>query len=154
MQNCQQNLMGGVVAFPDYYGLRTSIAMAEESARIAQRCAEAKETGEVRLDGCGLRKFPDAVFFILKGAEIGSVTLAGNALKRLTPKLAQNFTALTCELMHVTCSVTLIADAVVCMALLSVCTLYYTHTCSPRLVVQPALLPSRLTLCPWPAHPT
>lgn len=71
--------------------------MAEESARIAQRCEEAKETKVLKLDGCGLRKFPDAVFFILRGVEITSVSLAGNALKKLTPKLAQNFTSLTGE---------------------------------------------------------
>ena len=36
--------------------------MAEESARVAQRSEAGKESLELLLDGCVLRKFPDAVF--------------------------------------------------------------------------------------------
>lgn len=69
--------------------------MAEESALIAKRCQEARETRKLSLEGCGLRKFPDAVFFLMKGVQLESVNLSGNQLKKIPSKLAE-FSAITC----------------------------------------------------------
>lgn len=72
--------------------------MAEESALIARRCQEAKETSKLSLEGCGLRKFPDAVFFLMSGVQLESVDLSGNQLKRIPAKLAEKFSTITCRL--------------------------------------------------------
>ena len=69
--------------------------MAEESALVAKRCQEAKETLKLSLEGCGLRKFPDAVFFLLGDVQLTSVNLSGNQLKRLPSKL-EKFSTITC----------------------------------------------------------
>lgn len=70
--------------------------MASETARVAQRCEEAKEEGEaLDLSGCDLRKFPDAVYFLMKGLELQSVSLAHNDLKLLQKKFSSKFPTLT-----------------------------------------------------------
>ena len=71
--------------------------MAEESALVARRCLEAKETLKLSLDGCGLRKFPDAVFFLLRDVRLQSANLSGNQLKKIPAKLAENFSTITCK---------------------------------------------------------
>ena len=73
--------------------------MAEESALVARRCQEAKETRRLALNGCGLRKFPDAVFFLLKDVPLESVNLSSNQLKRIPTKLPEKFAAITCRLL-------------------------------------------------------
>lgn len=70
--------------------------MAEESALVARRCQEAKETHKLCLENCGLRKFPDAVFFLMSGVQLESVDLSGNQLKRIPAKLAEKFSTITC----------------------------------------------------------
>lgn len=71
--------------------------MAQESAKVAQRCEEAKASGHLNLEDCDLRKFPDAVFFLMREVELQSVNLAHNALKKIPPKLGTKFTTITCE---------------------------------------------------------
>ena len=71
--------------------------MAEESARVVQRCEAAKASGELLLDGCDLRKFPDAVFFLMKGVKLRIVSLAHNALSRVPAKLGMKFSTITGE---------------------------------------------------------
>ena len=72
--------------------------MAEESALIARRCQEAKETRKLSLDECGLRKFPDAVFFQLRDVQLETVSLARNQLKKIPAKLPEAFSSVTCKL--------------------------------------------------------
>ena len=69
--------------------------MAEESARVAQRCEAGKESLELLLDGCDLRKFPDAVFFLMREVELQRVSLAHNQLQRIPSKLGLKFTTIT-----------------------------------------------------------
>ena len=69
--------------------------MAEESARVAQRCEAGKESLELLLDGCGLRKFPDAIFFLMKEVELRKVVLAYNQLQKIPAKLGLKFTTVT-----------------------------------------------------------
>ena len=71
--------------------------MAEQAARVAQRCEEAKGTHELRLDSCDLRKFPDAVFFLMKGVDLQTVTLAHNSLTKIPAKLGAKFSTITSE---------------------------------------------------------
>jgi hypothetical protein len=72
--------------------------MAEESARVAQRCEAGKESLELLLDGCDLRKFPDAVFFLMREVELQRVSLAHNQLQRIPSKLGLKFTTITGDL--------------------------------------------------------
>ena len=69
--------------------------MAEESARVAQRCEAGKESKQLLLDSCNLRKFPDAVFFLLREVELQRVSLANNQLQRIPSKLGLRFTSIT-----------------------------------------------------------
>ena len=80
-----------------------SIHMAEESALVARRCQEAKETRTVSLEGCGLRKFPDAIFFLLKDVRLQSVSLFGNQLQRIPAKLTEKFSTITCTVEVLLC---------------------------------------------------
>jgi hypothetical protein len=82
----------------DVYNLSYNcITMAQESALIAQRCEEAKGSGDLLLNNCGLRKFPDAIFFLMREVELRSVNLSHNQLHKLTPKLGSKFTSITGE---------------------------------------------------------
>ena len=71
------------------------VNMAEESARVAQRCEAGKESKQLLLDSCNLRKFPDAVFFLLREVELQRVSLANNQLQRIPSKLGLRFTSIT-----------------------------------------------------------
>ena len=71
--------------------------MAEQAAEVARRCQEAKETLRLELGGCDLRKFPDAVFFLMKDVELQSLSLAGNSLAKIPNKLSQKLTTITCR---------------------------------------------------------
>ena len=57
MNDHKLNINGGVSKPTLIFDLE----MAEESARVAQRSEAGKESLELLLDGCVLRKFPDAV---------------------------------------------------------------------------------------------
>ena len=72
-----------------------NVEMAEESARVAQRCEAGKESLELLLDGCDLRKFPDAVFFLMREVALQRVSLAHNQLQRIPSKLGLKFTTIT-----------------------------------------------------------
>lgn len=69
--------------------------MASEAARVAQRCEEAKGTCHLDLCHCDLRKFPDAIFFLMKGTELQSVLLAHNQLKSIPEKFCTKFATIT-----------------------------------------------------------
>lgn len=69
--------------------------MAEESARVAQRCEDAKSTSELLLTDCGLRKFPDAIFFLMKEVQLDMVNLSHNQLLRMPAKLGLKFASIT-----------------------------------------------------------
>ena len=70
------------------------VSMAEESARVVQRCEAGKEDLHLILDNCGLRKFPDAVFFLMREVELRRVSLAHNQLQRLPCKFGSKFTSI------------------------------------------------------------
>ena len=72
--------------------------MAEESALIAQNCEAAKSSLELLLGNCGLRKFPDAIFFLMKGVELKKVDLSHNQFHKITAKLGLKFTSIISEL--------------------------------------------------------
>lgn len=65
--------------------------MAQQSARVAQECEAAKDSLELILDNCDLRKFPEAVFFLMKDVQLKVVNLSHNQLQRLPPKLGSKF---------------------------------------------------------------
>ena len=69
--------------------------MATESARVAQRCEEAKESRRLDLSRCDLRKFPDAIFFLMKHTELQSLSVSGNALKSIPAKLGAKMSSIT-----------------------------------------------------------
>ena len=69
--------------------------MAEEAARVAQRCEAGKESFELLLDSCDLRKFPNAVFFLLREVELSRVSLAHNQLRKIPSKFGLKFTTIT-----------------------------------------------------------
>ena len=75
--------------------------MAEEAAEVARRCSEAKETGRLSLAACGLRKFPDAIFFLIRGAELRAADISRNSLSRIPAKLAQSLSTITCMLLSI-----------------------------------------------------
>lgn len=74
--------------------------MAEESARIALRCEEAKSSLELLLNSCGLRKFPDAIFFLLKGIDLMKISLSENQLQKIPAKVGLKFVTITSKLCY------------------------------------------------------
>ena len=71
--------------------------MAQQSAQVVQRCEEAKGSKELMLNSCDLRKFPDAVFFLMKEVELQKVSLAHNQLQKLPSKMGAKFATITCK---------------------------------------------------------
>ena len=69
--------------------------MAAESAKIAVRCEEAKATCKLDLEKCDLRKFPDAIYFLMRGVPLQSVSLAHNNLTILPSKFGLKMVSLT-----------------------------------------------------------
>ena len=69
--------------------------MATESARVAQRCEEAKESRKLNLTRCDLRKFPDAIFFLMKNTDLQILSLTDNALKTIPAKLGVKMPSIT-----------------------------------------------------------
>ena len=90
--------MSGCVSNVAISNLRERDQMAEESARIALRCEEAKSSLELLLNSCGLRKFPDAVFFLLKGRDLTKISLSQNQLQKIPAKLGLKFVTITSKL--------------------------------------------------------
>ena len=77
--------------------------MAAESARIALRCEEAKNTSKLDLEECGLRKFPDAIYFLLKNVMLHTVSIAHNDLTVLPKKFGLQLVTITSELQYCLC---------------------------------------------------
>ena len=71
--------------------------MAAESARVARRCEEAKESCHLDLNSCDLRKFPDAIYLLMKGVPLDSVKLSHNDLKILPSKFGTKLTTIKSE---------------------------------------------------------
>ena len=72
--------------------------MAEQSAKVVQRCEDARGSKHLMLNECDLTKFPDAVFILVNGIDLESVDLSRNMLKKLHTQLGTKFTAITSEL--------------------------------------------------------
>ncbi len=75
------------------------VKMAAKVAEVAQRCEDSKASRELLLNSCGLRKFPEAVFFILSGVEMQKLSLADNQFTRLPAKVMSSpvFASVTSE---------------------------------------------------------
>ena len=69
--------------------------MAAESARVALRCEEAKQSKKLDLSSCGLRKFPDSVFFLVRDTPLQALSLANNDLTRIPAKLPTKMSTIT-----------------------------------------------------------
>jgi Leucine-rich repeat (LRR) protein len=69
--------------------------MASETAKVVQKCDEAKETRTLDLSTCDLRKFPDAVYFLMKDTPLETLSLSHNQLKVIPRKFPTKFTTLT-----------------------------------------------------------
>ncbi len=62
--------------------------MANEVARVAERCRAAQESGDaLDLSACSLRSVPQAVLVLMAGVPLRSATFAQNALTALPPSL-------------------------------------------------------------------
>lgn len=72
--------------------------MAEQSAKVVQRCEDAKDSKRLTLSECDLTKFPDAVFLLVKGVELESVDLSRNMLKKVHMQLGTKFASINSEL--------------------------------------------------------
>jgi len=66
---------------------------ANEAAEVARRCQEATVSKELLLGQCGLRKFPDAIFFMLKSINVAKVDLSHNQLVRIPAKFGLIFSS-------------------------------------------------------------
>lgn len=71
--------------------------MAEQSAKVVQRCEDAKGSKRLMLNECDLSKFPDAVFLLIKGVTLESVDLSRNVLKKVHTQLGIKFATITSE---------------------------------------------------------
>ncbi|KAL5488789.1 hypothetical protein EMCRGX_G017785 [Ephydatia muelleri] len=69
--------------------------MAEQSAKVVQRCEDAKGSKRLMLNECDLSKFPDAVFLLIKGVTLESVDLSRNVLKKVHTQLGIKFATIT-----------------------------------------------------------
>ena len=68
--------------------------MADDVARVAQRCDDAKENQQLNLSCCRLKKMPDAIYFILRDIHVESCNLDDNLLRILPGKFCNNFKGL------------------------------------------------------------
>ncbi|KAH8416469.1 hypothetical protein KR222_005298 [Zaprionus bogoriensis] len=63
--------------------------------RVVRRCEDAKENHKLDLSQCELMQIPDAVYHLMRNTELQTCNLSGNVLKRVTPKFALKFSAIT-----------------------------------------------------------
>ena len=68
--------------------------MAEDVARVANRCEDAKESKSLDLSSCRLAKMPDAIYHILREIPVVKCNLDDNILRILPRKFCSKFIAL------------------------------------------------------------
>ena len=69
--------------------------MGAESARIALKCGEAKNSSKLDLEKCGLRKIPDAIYLLMRGVELQNVSLAHNDITIVPSKFGTKLMTIT-----------------------------------------------------------
>ncbi|KAH8386955.1 hypothetical protein KR093_003731 [Drosophila rubida] len=79
--------IGGIVTFSPIAGRGV--------IRVVQRCEAAKENRKLDLSQCELMQIPDAVYHLMRNTELKTCNFSGNVLKKLTPKFALKFSAIT-----------------------------------------------------------
>ncbi|XP_064555198.1 leucine-rich repeat-containing protein 20 isoform X1 [Drosophila montana] len=79
--------IGGIVTFSPIAGRGV--------IRVVQRCEDAKENHMLDLSQCELMQIPDAVYHLMRNTILQTCNLSGNVLKKLTPKFAMKFSAIT-----------------------------------------------------------
>ncbi|KAH8301014.1 hypothetical protein KR044_011488 [Drosophila immigrans] len=79
--------IGGIVTFSPIAGRGV--------IRVVQRCEDAKENRKLDLSQCELMQIPDAVYHLMRNTELKTCNFSGNVLKRVTPKFALKFSAIT-----------------------------------------------------------
>eukprot|EP00118_Oscarella_pearsei_P018823 m.195454 g.195454 ORF g.195454 m.195454 type:complete len:212 (+) comp39517_c0_seq72:37-672(+) len=68
--------------------------MADDVARVARRCEEAKASHSLNLSACRLMRVPDAVYALLREIPLSAIQLQSNLLKKLTVKFTSSFQSL------------------------------------------------------------
>ncbi|XP_034489955.1 leucine-rich repeat-containing protein 20 isoform X1 [Drosophila innubila] len=79
--------IGGIVTFSPIAGRGV--------IRVVRRCEDAKENHKLDLSQCELMQIPDAVYHLMRNTELQTCDLSGNVLKKVTPKFALKFSAIT-----------------------------------------------------------
>ncbi|XP_023031390.1 leucine-rich repeat-containing protein 20 isoform X1 [Drosophila willistoni] len=79
--------IGGVAAFSPIAG--------KGVIRVVRRCEDAKENNKLDLSQCELMQIPDAVYHLMRNTELQTCNLSGNVLKKVSPKFALKFSAIT-----------------------------------------------------------
>ncbi|KRF82359.1 leucine-rich repeat-containing protein 20 isoform X2 [Drosophila virilis] len=69
--------------------------MAHLVVKVIERCENAAETSHLDLSQCELMQIPDAVYHLMRNTILQTCNLSGNVLKKLTPKFALKFSAIT-----------------------------------------------------------
>merc|ERR1712045_41499 len=70
--------------------------MAQQCARVVERCNTAKENGgQLDLSECQLTQIPDAIFLLMKNTSLQTCSLAGNLITKIPTKLATSFSLIT-----------------------------------------------------------
>lgn len=59
--------------------------------RVVGRCDEAQESNNLDLSECQLVQVPDAVYHLMRHTELKGCNLSSNAIKKIPPKFAMNF---------------------------------------------------------------
>ncbi|KAL7744387.1 hypothetical protein ACLKA6_001776 [Drosophila palustris] len=79
--------IGGIVTFSPIAGRGV--------IRVVRRCEDAKENHKLDLSQCELMQIPDAVYHLMRNTQLQTCNLSGNVLKKVTPKFALKFNAIT-----------------------------------------------------------
>ncbi|XP_032594129.1 leucine-rich repeat-containing protein 20 isoform X2 [Drosophila grimshawi] len=69
--------------------------MAHLVVKVIERCENATENANLDLSKCELMQIPDAVYHLMRNTELQTCNLSGNVLKKVTPKFALKFSAIT-----------------------------------------------------------
>ncbi|XP_034489956.1 leucine-rich repeat-containing protein 20 isoform X2 [Drosophila innubila] len=69
--------------------------MAHMVVKVIERCENATKDSHLDLSQCELMQIPDAVYHLMRNTELQTCDLSGNVLKKVTPKFALKFSAIT-----------------------------------------------------------
>ncbi|XP_034118832.1 leucine-rich repeat-containing protein 20 isoform X2 [Drosophila sulfurigaster albostrigata] len=69
--------------------------MAHLVVQVVERCENAAENAHLDLSQCELMQIPDAVYHLMRNTELKTCNFSGNVLKKVTPKFALKFSAIT-----------------------------------------------------------